>query len=194
LTGEDAKHVFEAIRTAQPGGLGKVDEADVNDTYVNDTDLNDTEAPEISLLEAMQLAADRDLIARQYTNDFQQVFQVATHIEQAVHRSLPLSDAIVHAFLQLLAEFPDSLIARKCGEQVAREVSIQAAAVLSQGQPGEAAYENALQEFDFSLRIGGHRRNPGTSADLIAAALFVLLREQRLQWPIKFYHDLELKA
>lgn len=177
LTDEDTKYVFEAIRTAQPGGMSKVDKADVNETT----------APEISLLEAMQLAADRDLIARQYTNEFQQVFVVAKHIQQAYLSGIPLSDAIVHAFLQLLAEFPDSLIARKCGVEVAQHVSTQASAVLAQGQPGNKTYEAALGEFDFSLRVDGHRRNPGTSADMIAAALFVLLRENRLDWPVKFY-------
>ena len=35
-------------------------------------------------------------------------------------------------------------------------------------------------EYDFWLRADGHRRNPGTTADVIAAALFVLLREKRL--------------
>ncbi len=185
LTQEDAKHVFAAIRAAQPGGLGEVDEADVNDTTV----------PDISLHEAMQLAADRDLVARQYTNHFEQVFEVADRLEQLAQQGLPLSDAIVRAFLHLLAEHPDSLIARKCGEQVAQEVSTQAAAVLSQGkslasgQPNKPAYQEALQAFDFSLRIDGHRRNPGTSADLVAAALFVLLRDNRLNWPVKFYRD-----
>ena len=176
LTSDDAQHVFEAIRTAQPGGLGQVETADVNDTS----------GPDISLQEAMQLAADRDLIARQYTNQFEQVFYIADCIEKSVRRDGPLSDAIVYAYLQILAEFPDSLIRRKEGEQVAREVAAQAAAVLSRGNPGETAYEASLAEFDFSLRT--HRHNPGTSADLVAAALFVLLREERLNWPIQFYH------
>jgi triphosphoribosyl-dephospho-CoA synthase len=39
------------------------------------------------------------------------------------------------------------------------------------------AYERALTELDFWLRSDGHRRNPGTTADLIAAGLFVGLRE-----------------
>jgi len=181
LCTDDTKLVFQAIRLANPGGLGKVDEADVNQSV----------APDLSLLEAMRLASDRDLVARQYVNGFQEVFQVADRIEQALQRHLPLSDAIVFAFLQLLADWPDSLIARKCGEDVAKQVSTHAAAVLSQGEPGDAAYESALQEFDFSLRTDGHRRNPGTSADLIAAALFVLLRENRLEWPVKFYRNLE---
>ena len=119
------------------------------------------------------------------------MFRVAEQIEQAVQCDWPLSEAIVNAFLRLLADFPDSLICRKCGQAVARHVSTHAAAVLAQGEPGEAAYENALQEFDFSLRVDGHRRNPGTSADVIAAALFVLLRERRLSWPVKFYRSRE---
>jgi len=181
LTAVDSQHVFEAIRTAQPGGLGQVEAADVNDLAV----------PELSLPAVMQLAADRDLVARQYVNDFEQVFLVADHLQQAIERSLPLSEAIVHAFLQLLADFPDSLIARKCGGQVAIEVSTQAAVVLAAGEPGSTAYASALEAFDFSLRTrsrgSGHRRNPGTSADFIAAALFVMLREQRLRWPVSFY-------
>ena len=86
-----------------------------------------------------------------------------------------------------LAEFPDSLVARKCGKKMAQEVSHRAAAVLNVDQPGSPAYGGALRSFDFWLRSDGHRRNPGTSADLIAAGLFVLLREERLDWPVKFY-------
>ncbi len=179
LSHEDAQHAFSAIRLAHPGGLGTVDKADVNTS----------DAPEISLLEAMQLAAERDLVARQYTNEFEQVFLLSNRLENLLHEGLTLGDAIVRVFLQSLAESHDSLIARKCGEPMAREVSAQAAAVLAVGSPGEEAYEAALHEFDFSLRGDGHRRNPGTTADLIAAALFVLLREVRLEWPVKFYRE-----
>jgi len=177
LTCEDAKHAFEAIRKAQPGGLGHVEEADVKEVA----------APEISLFEAMQLAAERDLIARQYTNRFQQVFRLADLLEQRIEHGLPLSEAIVFVFLHQLAEHSDSLIARKCGERIASQVSTRAAAVLASGEPHESTYQSALQEFDFSLRVDHHRCNPGTSADLIAAALFVLLRENRLHWPVSFY-------
>ncbi|MGI9428000.1 MAG: triphosphoribosyl-dephospho-CoA synthase [Bythopirellula sp.] len=181
LTRQDAEQVFEAIRTAQPGGLGTVEDADVHDT-----------APvQLSLLEAMRLAAQRDLIALQYTNKFEQVFQAADCIETTYRRDLPLSDAIVYACLRLLADHPDSLIARKCGEPIAQDVANQAAAVLAAGNPGQETYERAVREFDFSLRVDGHQRNPGTSADLIAAGLFVLLRENRLDWPVRFYGNQE---
>lgn len=65
---------------------------------------------------------------------------------------------------------------------MAKEASERAAIVLKAGSPGEPVYEQSLAEFDTWLRADGHRRNPGTTADLIAAGLFVLLREGRLHW------------
>jgi triphosphoribosyl-dephospho-CoA synthase len=179
LTVEDTEQIYAAIRLAQPGGLGKVDTADVNAPA----------EPLLRLVEAMRLAADRDLVARQYTSNVEQVFNVAVIIENGHQDGLPLSDAIVQAFLQQLAEFPDSLIARKRGLETAQNVSRRATTVLGSGKPGEVAYKRAVKELDFWLRSDGHRLNPGTSADLIAAGLFVLLRDQRLNWPVRFYGE-----
>ena len=176
LTVEDANQVYAAIRLAQPGGLGRVDEADVNAP----------EAPQITLREAMALAADRDLVARQYVNDFTEVRWTADRIAAAAVEQ-PLSEAIVRAYLELLAAHPDSLVARKCGSEIAAQVSAGAATVLDALRHGDDAYQACRAEFDFWLRADGHRRNPGTSADLIAAALFTLLREQRITWPVRFY-------
>ncbi|MCG8651802.1 MAG: triphosphoribosyl-dephospho-CoA synthase, partial [Pirellulales bacterium] len=55
LNGQDARHVFEAIRLSQAGGLGKVDKMDVNATAPGAVDL----------LEAMRSARERDRVARQ---------------------------------------------------------------------------------------------------------------------------------
>jgi triphosphoribosyl-dephospho-CoA synthase len=177
LTYEDTCAVYKAIPLAQPGGLGEVDEADVN------------EAPPagLTLRDAMALAADRDLIARQYVNGFVEVFRTADRIEQHVADGQPLGEAIVIAFLELLAEEPDSLIARKAGLDAAREVSQHAATILDSRRHGDDAFQAMRAEYDFWLRADGHRRNPGTTADVIAAALFVLLRENRLAWPVRFY-------
>jgi triphosphoribosyl-dephospho-CoA synthase len=176
LTVEDANQVYAAIRLAQPGGLGEVAEADVNAV----------EAPQITLREAMALAADRDLVARQYVNDFAEVRWTADRIAASAEEQ-PLGEAIVRAYLELLAAHPDSLVARKCGPEVAAQVSAGARSVLDSLRHGEEAYQACRAEFDFWLRADGHRRNPGTSADLIAAALFTLLREQRITWPVRFY-------
>jgi triphosphoribosyl-dephospho-CoA synthase len=173
---EDTRCVYAAIRAAAPGGLGRVDEADVHAD----------EPPALPLTNVMALAADRDLIAQQYVDDFAEVFRTADQIAAAA-QSKPLGEAIVDGYIELLAEHPDSLIARKCGRDVANAASSMAAAALKARAGGAEAYGNAIAEFDFWLRADGHRRNPGTSADIVAAALFVLLREGRMEWPVRFY-------
>jgi triphosphoribosyl-dephospho-CoA synthase len=173
LTADDTRAVYEAIRLASAGGLGRTDEADVFDDA----------PPTITLLEAMRLAADHDLVARQYTNNFADVFDgTATWIQAGLAVGWRLEHAIVHAHLRQIAAAPDSLIQRKCGPAVAKEASIFAATVLKPVSPGDVAYAQAIAKFDQWLRADGHRRNPGTTADLIAAGLFVLLREGRLHW------------
>ncbi|HCK40503.1 MAG TPA: triphosphoribosyl-dephospho-CoA synthetase [Planctomycetaceae bacterium] len=177
LSPQDTEHVYQAIKRAQPAGLGRVESADVHAT-------NSSYPP---LVEAMRLASERDLIARQYVNNFEQVFCIATQILECYQLGNPLGGAIVHAYLTQLASFHDSLISRKCGSRVAQQVSQRAAEVLETGRPGEAPYEAAIKELDFWLRSDGHRLNPGTSADLIAGGIFVLLRDQRIEWPVSFF-------
>jgi triphosphoribosyl-dephospho-CoA synthase len=96
-----------------------------------------------------------------------------------------LTDALIHTHIQLIATHGDSLIARKCGPEESRRATLLAGQVLAAGGPGHDEYSEALSDFDFWLRSDGHRRNPGTTADLIAAALFAGLRDGRLNPPYR---------
>jgi triphosphoribosyl-dephospho-CoA synthase len=166
LDAADARDVYGAILLAQPGGLGRVDRHDVADP------------PPEDLSAAMRAAADRDLVARQYADGFAEVLGlVVPWLGEGFDSDWSTAEAIVHVQMRLLARFPDSLIARKCGPEIAQEASARAAAVLDSGRPGDEAYSAALSDLDFWLRSDRHRRNPGTTADLIAAGLFVHLRD-----------------
>ncbi len=178
-TESDTKFIYDAIRLAQPGGLGVVDQMDVNDAV---------EDPPGSLLQAMELAADRDMIARQFVSGFAQAFEVAKTLNQSRLRFSRLSDAIVLTHVMMIARFGDSLIERKCGKQVSADTRVRAQRVLELlPQTGDdLAYErfwNAVGDFDFWLRSDGHRRNPGTTADLISAGLFVALASGEISPP-----------
>lgn len=170
LTIADAECVFRAIRLANPGGLGEAAQQDVRST------------PTATLLEAMALAADRDTIARQYATDFAEVFDFGVPaLLDAFHRFGCVEAAIVDSQLRWLAESPDSLIARKNGAAVAAEVQRRAGEVLHLGGIASADGRRAGAALDQMLRSDGNRLNPGTTADLIAACLFVALRENKLK-------------
>jgi triphosphoribosyl-dephospho-CoA synthase len=174
LSADDARDVYEAIRRARPGGLGRAESADVNNDAPTD------------LIAAMRLAADRDMVARQYAENFRHVLDVvAPWLARALASGLSLAQAIVHVHLELMSEYPDSLIARRRGLDVARQSAGMAAAVLASGRPSDDAYHQALADLDFWLRCDGHYRNPGTTADLVAAGLFVALRDGIIKAPFR---------
>ncbi len=167
LSVEDARSAYAAIAMAQPGGLGRVQEHDVAGAQVD-----------VSLLEAMRSARDRDSIAREYLTDYQITFQCgAQALSHSWQRGDSLSVAITTAFLQILSEVPDTLIARKLGEREAAHVSRRACEVLDAGGLHTELGRREVQRLDDELRDDAHRLNPGTTADLIAASLFVFLTE-----------------
>ena len=183
LDSRDAHLVYEAIRHAQAGGLGTVEQADVADTPPDD------------LLGAMRLAAERDLVARQYVSGFSEIFDhIVPDLSAGAQQRWSLSDTIVWTQIRQLRRQPDSLIARKCGIETARQASHRAEAVLTTGGPGDEEYQRALADLDFWLRSDGHRRNPGATADLLAAGLFVCLREGILNHPLRFYETKEIRS
>lgn len=164
LTIADARHVYRAIRLANAAGMGTVERHDVRDE------------PTVTLLEAMRAAKDRDRVARQYAEDYADVFGPGLEaMRAALETREPLEAAIVRVFLVLLSRFPDSLIARKLGPEAAVEVSTRAAHALKTGE---------ITAFDAWLRQDGHRRNPGTTADLTTAVLYVALREGLIRLPL----------
>jgi triphosphoribosyl-dephospho-CoA synthase len=172
LTRDDADKVYQAIQLVNPGGMGRVEAEDVS------------HAPSVTLLEAMRLAADRDTIALQYVVDFNLIFQSgANFLWRAASLQCPWEEAIVDLHLRLMADHPDTLIARKCGDEVAQLSSRKAQDVLDANWPDTEQSQTLMQDFDTWLRADGHRRNPGTTADLVAAALFAAFRDGDLPLP-----------
>lgn len=161
----DAALTYEAIRLAMPGGLGRSDQQDI------------AMQPTQPLRDVMALAADRDLVARQYANGFQDILDEGVPALLEAHRRFGRIElAILQLQLHWLSRFPDSLIARKRGPEEAREVSRRACKIDLSDRVGRRHY----LEFDRWLREPGQGRNPGTTADLVAACLFIALREHRM--------------
>jgi triphosphoribosyl-dephospho-CoA synthase len=166
LTVEDARDAYTAIRLADAGGLEEPVEHDVRDE------------PRVTLREAMASAAQRDTIASEYVTDHAVTFELGLPVlADALGDGLRAREAIVELALRLLADVPDTLIARKRGADAAGRVAAGAREVLTAGGVRNAGGRAALAGFDASLRQDGNALNPGTTADLVTAVLFVALLE-----------------
>ena len=167
LTVQDARLAYEAIRAASPAGMGEVDRHDVGEDDVT-----------VTLREAMDAAGERDSIAREYVTDFEIAFTLgAGTLRRCWQDGAAFSDAVVTAFLTILSEVPDTLIARKNGAAAAEDVSRRAARVLAVGGSLSEQGRARLAELARELGDAAHALNPGTTADLVAASLFVFLTE-----------------
>jgi triphosphoribosyl-dephospho-CoA synthase len=134
------------------------------------------EDPGVTLVEAMRLAADRDEVAREYATGFEVTFEhAAPALQRARHDGLGWNEAIVETFLMLLAARPDTHIVRRTGLDAARRVSQLAREVLERGGVRSPEGRQAIDDMDAAIRDARNSNNPGTTADLTAAAIFVTL-------------------
>ena len=166
LSLQDAKYVYRAIQLAMPGGMGRVDEQDV------------ANEPTVTLLEAMQMSADKDRIAYQYAHKYADIFEhnLPTY-KQYLQRWESPQWATTAIFLSQWLRVPDSLIIRKKGLLKAREISDMIAPLASQVLASEdpTDYVSDLLSLDNELKQVGI--NPGTTADITVATIFIAMLE-----------------
>ena len=154
----DAANCFQAIALANPGGLGDAPKQDVRGPAL------------VTLLEAMSLAAGRDRVAYQYASGYVDIFDIGLPVARQAGNAAEAAAAVYWRFLTTI---PDSHVARKYGGNRADALLRRAQdldAVLAAAP--DAAARHALL-LDFDARLKAESLNPGTSADLTVATLFV---------------------
>jgi triphosphoribosyl-dephospho-CoA synthase len=171
-TPEDAVAVYEAVKIAKPSGLGKAPDLDVNDPNSVKRIIEER----VSLYQVFQIASAYDMVCSEWVKNYPVTFDFAyPTLMQRLKDDGDLNTAIIHTFLEVLANYPDTFIARKVGIEKAREVSAMAEEVLKHGGLKTAVGKAKLHEFDAVLRRDGNHLNPGTTADIIAAALALII-------------------
>ncbi|NOZ58368.1 MAG: ATP--dephospho-CoA triphosphoribosyl transferase CitG [Euryarchaeota archaeon] len=163
----DTVDLFGAIRAASPR-LERRESLDA----LSPGSVAEVSRRKVSLLEVMEMSTG-DSVAGELVRGYPVTLGTGyPALLSAYRRTRRIRSAIVECFLRILAEVPDSLIAKKAGWDAAREVSRRARAVL------EAGLERAeLDALDAYLRSRGNLLNPGTTADLVAASVFLALLE-----------------
>jgi triphosphoribosyl-dephospho-CoA synthase len=130
----------------------------------------------VSLFDVFKIASDYDLVCSEWVNGYPVTFDEAyQYLIRQVKQTTDPNVAVVHTFLNVLAKHPDSFIARKVDLEKAKEVSVKAETVLKLGGLETAAGRSNLCELDKMLRGSDNLLNPGTTADVVAAALALLV-------------------
>lgn len=117
-----------------------------------------------TLYDVLQLSAKNDMVAREWADGFRLCFRAAEKI-RARRRSGTMNDATVFAFLELLAEEPDTLVAKKF--DMGRAVQVQGLA--------RDVLECRMTLGELSRRLAAGKVNPGSTADIVIAGLFIAL-------------------
>ena len=160
-TQQDAALTFKAIALANPAGLGVSERFDVHLPV------------SCNLLQAMQVAAPKDLIAQQYANNFADLTDGLVCYQQALALWQRPAWAATAVHLYYMRQFLDTHIVRKFGDTIANLVRNEAASheaeFLKSYNPKN--YQSQLMTFDTALKKRG--LNPGTSADLTVATLLL---------------------
>lgn len=172
-TALDSVHLYEAVDIASPSGLNKAPDLDVNDPRSKERLLKEN----VTLFDVFRIASAYDDVCAEWVSNYSVTFDLAFPYLTEQLKSKPLNTAVVHTFLKILSERPDTFIARKVGKEKAAEVSAEAKAVLELGGLETAAGKTKLKEFDQKLRLTQNKCNPGTTADLTAATLALCVLE-----------------
>ena len=169
LTVEDAKSCYQAIRLAEAGGLGKAEKQDIKTT------------PTISLKQAMALAQGHDTIAKQYLNNYHEVFNIGLpNLTSAINCEESIEWATALAYLTILSSVPDTLVCRKQSRDHAIAVSNKAKdLVIKMNNINKLSHlKNDIIAWDNELKK--EAINPGTTADLTAATLLLYAFQSKL--------------
>lgn len=162
---DDACDLYDAINIADAGGMGDQDEYDV----ASDNAKRELRDNNQTMYDVLKISAPWDMLAREMTSDMPAVFELGYPTYHKLKEEKSLNDACVLTFLTILSEVPDTLISRKYGSDEALKISMMTRDLLK--LKGADDFAEKLHEFDDYLYDNGY--NPGTTADLTAASIFV---------------------
>ena len=162
---DDACDLYDAINIADAGGMGDQDEYDV----ASDNAKQELRDNNQTMYDVLKISAPWDMLAREMTSDMPADFELGYPTYHELKEKKSLNDACVLTFLTILSQVPDTLISRKYGSDEALKISMMTRDLLKLKDSDD--FSERLQEFDDYLYDNGY--NPGTTADLTAASIFV---------------------
>ncbi len=165
----DTIALYEAISIADAGGMGDQDEYSVNSDDANQELIENN----LNIFDVLNISASWDSLAKELTTKMPVTFDIGYHTFSKVKNEASLNLATVTTFLTILSQVPDTLISRKHGDEVAKEVSNLAMEVLSLYAIDKDITEFNKKLADFDDYLFENKLNPGTTADLTASSIMI---------------------
>ena len=162
---DDACDLYDAINIADAGGMGDQDEYDV----ASDNAKQELRDNNQTMYDVLKISAPWDMLAREMTGDMPAVFEIGYPTYHELRAEKSQNQACVLTFLTILSHVPDTLISRKYGSEEALKISLMTRDLLKLKDAPD--FIDHLEEFDRYLFE--NKYNPGTTADLTAASIFV---------------------
>ena len=167
-TVEDAANFYRAFERVDVFVDDPPDDAEALDVRRGSDAIPDLEERETTLSDVMALSADDDGVAAEWASGFERTFWAADRLTDF---DGPVSARGARVYLELLGRERDTLVEKQHGRKVAESVRVRAQEALEGGRAVIEAFADALVEDGI---------NPGTTADVIAAALFVALEREEV--------------
>ena len=185
---EDAVEFYRAFEVAG------VRVNDVDEFSLSNTDSTaKLREQQVTLYKLMEIAEGYDLVANEWTSgfkrclegsriiiEFMQALSSGTKKQISNCSSTGINEAIVYTFLKLLSRYRDTFIQTKFDKETADYVSLRAGEILSAWESSSGHMKrdissllSAAQELDHELLK--KRINPGSTADIVIAGLFIAL-------------------
>lgn len=160
-TVEDAANFYRAFDHTDVSVREPPDGMEALDVRRGSDAVSAVEERSITLSELMELSSGRDGVAREWVEGYERSFDAARWIAE---RSGPVGDRVAEAYLRLLSREPDTFVAAKHGQRTAHSVMVRAQEAREGGRELVEAFAKSLVEEGI---------NPGTTADITAAGLFL---------------------
>ena len=172
-TYKDSVNLYKAIHVSMNNRvLGQVSELDIN----NGSSIKQIKKNKITLYEIFQKCSSWDTICREWVLGYEITFTKGyPFLLKALKKTNNINSAIVDTYLHILSEEPDSLIQRKNDLQTALAVSKKAKAIMIEGGYASNKGYELIVTLDKELQEAGGNLNPGTTADITAASIYLLL-------------------
>ena len=165
---DDSVELYRAFSKAKV----RIDDADDLD-LTDPASIDKIRARGTTLYQLMEISSSYDMIAKEWTTGFQLSFDCANSILKK-YSSMSINDALVQTFLEILAKNPDTFIRTKFDLERAKDVSERALNIVEHiNQSGFETVIPDIEQFDEQLLTEGI--NPGSTADIIIAGLFIAL-------------------